>query len=42
MCQCAFNDKISEWAYFLNLAKWFWRCLNFSAPKKKRFFLGKT
>ena len=37
----ALNESISEWAYTLNLAKWFWRYLHFSAPKK-RAFLDKT
>ena len=37
----ALNGKISEWAYFLKLAKMFWRYLNFSAPKKI-FFLGES
>ena len=26
---------LSEWAHFLKLAWWFWRYLNFSAPKKR-------
>ena len=36
------SERISGWAYFLNLAKQFCgRCLNFSAPKNG-FFLDKT
>ena len=31
------NERISEWAYFLNLTKRFRRCFNFSAPKKGVF-----
>ena len=34
----ALNERISEWAHFLNVAKWFWRFLNFSAPKNWGFF----
>ena len=37
----ALNERIWEWAYFLNLAKQFRRYLNFSAPKNK-IFLDKT
>ena len=33
----ALNERISEWGYFLNLTKWFWRYLNFSAPNKGVF-----
>ena len=33
----ALNERISEWAYFLNLTKRFRRYLNFSAPKKGVF-----
>ena len=32
----ALNEKISEWAHFLNLTKRFWRYLTFSAQKKRR------
>ena len=31
----ALNERISEWAHFLDLAKWFRRYLNFSAPKNR-------
>ena len=34
----ALNERISEWAHFLNLAKRFWRYLNFSTPKNGGFF----
>ena len=37
----AINDRISEWAYFLNLDKLFPRYLQFSVPKK-RFFVDKS
>ena len=37
----ALNERISEWAYFLNLAKRLRRYLNFSALKMG-FFLDKT
>ena len=37
----ALNERIWKWAHFLNLAKQFWRYLNFSAPKS-RTFLDKT
>ena len=30
----ALNKRISEWAYFLNLTRWFQRYLNFSASKR--------
>ena len=33
----ALNERISEWAHFLNLAKWFRRYLNFRAPKNGVF-----
>ena len=29
----AINERFSEWAYFLNSAKWFQRYLKFSAPR---------
>ena len=32
------NERISEWAHFLNLVKHFWRCLSFSAPKSRGSF----
>ena len=32
LCQLK-APKISEWAYFLNLAEQFWRYLNFIPPK---------
>ena len=35
------NKRVSEWAHFLNLFKWFRRSLNFSAPKNE-VFLEKT
>ena len=38
----ALNEKISEWAHFLNLTKRFWRYLTFSAQKKRRKDLQKT
>ena len=28
------NERISEWAHFLNLGKWFHIYLHFSVPKK--------
>ena len=34
----ALDERISAWVYFLNLVKWFWRYLNFSAPKKGVFW----
>ena len=37
----ALNERISEWAHFLNLAKGSRRCLKFSAPKNE-VFLDKT
>ena len=33
----ALNEKISEWAYFLNLDKQFQRYSHFSPPKKGGF-----
>ena len=33
----ALNERISEWAYILNLDKWFQRYLQFSLPKKEVF-----
>ena len=33
----ALNERISEWAYFLNLDKLFQRYLRFSAPKRGGF-----
>ena len=32
------NERISEWAHFLNLAKRFRRYSNFSAPENEFFF----
>ena len=33
----ALNERISEWAFFLNLDKWFQRYVQFSVPKKGGF-----
>ena len=34
----ALNERISEWAHFLNLGKRFRRYLNLSAPKNEDLF----